>query len=1062
MSVEIYSAGNLVSSAKIIDGAILSWGEEMYISSGGTATTTTVEMGDLTVLAGGVAYDTTVEVREMHVSSGGIAYNTVVTNGELEIEDGGVASGVTIQSGAEFSVSSGGTAIDVDWTPGCGDVSVKYGATVSFVKEIRGAYFTEDDRLVSHYSSGTSNLRIGANEKLLIFSGGITRNLTASGSVIDDEEAEIEVNSGGSLCGVSIDRAGYLNINGGGYVSGAIINQGGRLSVEATSRTYVYGSSAGVTFNVSNGVLQGNGVYFYYARIYAGAKAYNIVGEEIQVENGGSGSNLNGDITVNCGGVVYDTVLKHDSRFEYIMNAQMSIKYGGIAHRTVVKSTGTLEIRSGGVASTTTVSSGGVMYISSGGIHRGGLQIAAGAMVSVDDGATVDFTVAGRTAAEDYLINDLSLIDGAPIYTITVAVNQSSGIYRLAANAGNFTGSIMIGDNSGNYGSIVVNGSDFIHRGKSYSLDNVDGNLTLSVIAPDSTPPAAPNAVASVTALTNKDVMITVTYSDDSFVKQYRIGDGAWQNYLGAFSISENDTIYFRAEDAAGNESTGEVVISNIDKAAPAVPEGFKETVSASNVKLDWSDALDGGIAGVKGYYIRYGTSENLPGEGEFTVASEFNLTDLATGTYCYQVKTVDKAGNVSEWSAIQSFDIKVSQKLNLQGNSNALSWDAIPEVKSYTVAYSRDNFSHTLSFDSDTNCVDTFGMPAGSYQCQVSIDGELWQQSSKFPAADPGLPQKLVSDADGNIDLFFACARSRWESGYEAQHLGICDGWNGTGEKVMLAGKNKLADVFAGSSDANILVMTDSANGDALFVDDVYSALGDQARIVQIDEIRAGAGDDIVDLTSQRFTYAGAGVTVYGGFGNDTIWANDGCNALFGDAGSDRLVGGSGNDFIIGGSGSDSMYGGGGDDIFCFGGDWGKDTVEQFDGGSVTLWFENGSESNWNSATLTYTDGANRVTVSGVAGVTLRFGADISLPAGCFDDAASEKSLKIKIKACWPDRLCQKRKFGKITLRGRIPYLKRSLSPHPITEKFFQKALVTCGVRQLFAFVTLPVGISL
>ena len=150
--------------------------------------------------------------------------------------------------------------------------------------------------------------------------------------------------------------------------------------------------------------------------------------------------------------------------------------------------------------------------------------------------------------------------------------------------------------------------------------------------------------------------------------------------------------------------------------------------------------------------------------------------------------------------------------------------------------------------------------------------------------------------------------------------------------------------------------------------------------------------------MTSQQFAYSGDGVTIYGGAGDDTIWANNGSNTLYGDAGNDRIIGGSGNDVIVGGSGNDRLHGGGGDDTFCFGGNWGNDTVEQLDGSSVTLWFESGSESNWNAATLTYTDGANSITVSGVSNVTLRFGADASLPDGAFDDFASEKILESKL----------------------------------------------------------------
>ena len=208
--------------------------------------------------------------------------------------------------------------------------------------------------------------------------------------------------------------------------------------------------------------------------------------------------------------------------------------------------------------------------------------------------------------------------------------------------------------------------------------------------------------------------------------------------------------------------------------------------------------------------------------------------------------------------------------------------------------------------------------------------------------------------------------------------------------------------------SEYSIQIGRFAANGDALFVEDIYTSFGkDAARIAQIDEIRAGAGDDIIDMTSQRFAYVGDGVKIYGGLGNDTIWANSGSNTLFGDTENDRIVGGSDDDVIIGGSGNDALHGGGGDDIFCFGGNWGSDTVEQLADGEITLWFESGSESNWNADTLTYTDGANSVTVSGVSAdnITLKFGDDNSLryddlaASGCFDNAASEKIFEDKNK---------------------------------------------------------------
>jgi hypothetical protein len=336
--------------------------------------------------------------------------------------------------------------------------------------------------------------------------------------------------------------------------------------------------------------------------------------------------------------------------------------------------------------------------------------------------------------------------------------------------------------------------------------------------------------------------------------------------------------------------------------------------------------------------------------------------------------------------------------------------WEEIPGAAQYIVEYSPDEtFEHVVRLVADTNALDTFQFPEGDYQVRVKPDdGGEWTVTDPVVAEKVNDNPKLVkSNADGNADVFFVNAVGTWEKGFAAQHTSSADDtWGGTGERVVLAGRNKLMDIFEGSStDANVLLMTDDDNGDALFVDDIYSAspgeLGlSQSRIARIDEIRAGAGDDIVDMTSQQFEYAGGKLTICGGDGDDVIWANQGKNMLFGDAGNDRIVGASGNDVIAGGIGNDRMHGGGGEDIFTFCDNWGTDTVEQLAGGLVTLWFISGSIENWNPETRTYSDGENSVTVSGVSAdqVTLRFGIGESVVSvelynnGAFSEFASQK----------------------------------------------------------------------
>ena len=250
---------------------------------------------------------------------------------------------------------------------------------------------------------------------------------------------------------------------------------------------------------------------------------------------------------------------------------------------------------------------------------------------------------------------------------------------------------------------------------------------------------------------------------------------------------------------------------------------------------------------------------------------------------------------------------------------------------------------------------------------------------------------------------MFFAVSKGIWQSGYSAQHCGNAD-WQGTADFVRLAGKNKIIDIFEGSASANVLVLSDDSNGDALFVDDIFSAkaVDGCSRITLIKEIRAGAGDDIIDMTSQRFEYIADNMTVYGGGGNDVIWANSGSNILFGDAGNDNITGGTGDDVIIGGCGDDILHGGGGTDTFIFGGNFGTDEIYQCAGGKIILYFES-DKVRYAEASGSYTDGTNSVKIYG-DDFEVIIGENISeelVDAGVFKDFVSfEIFEKINITA--------------------------------------------------------------
>ncbi|MBR3506832.1 MAG: hypothetical protein IKO02_07280, partial [Lentisphaeria bacterium] len=263
----------------------------------------------------------------------------------------------------------------------------------------------------------------------------------------------------------------------------------------------------------------------------------------------------------------------------------------------------------------------------------------------------------------------------------------------------------------------------------------------------------------------------------------------------------------------------------------------------------------------------------------------------------------------------------------------------------------------------------------SGAYSCHVAeADGAFTADSASWSASETA-PRQVASNGNGRADIFFATVSEsdKWTANYQAMNTV-------TGEFASITGKNRIRDTFTGSnSDANILYLSDTANGDGLFMDDIYSEFGKAARLSLIREVRAGAGDDVVDMTSERYTSELAGMTVRGGAGDDVIWGAAGGNSLFGDAGNDRIVGNAGDDVIAGGAGDDTLAGGGGSDTFTFGGNWGADVISQTATGSVTLWFESGDSSKWDASNLTYTDGANSVKVSGITAdkITLKFGDD-------------------------------------------------------------------------------------
>ncbi len=163
--------------------------------------------------------------------------------------------------------------------------------------------------------------------------------------------------------------------------------------------------------------------------------------------------------------------------------------------------------------------------------------------------------------------------------------------------------------------------------------------------------------------------------------------------------------------------------------------------------------------------------------------------------------------------------------------------------------------------------------------------------------------------------DIITLTADAVWGSGYVAKNVSN-DSSVGTNEIVSIEGLNRFTDVLDGGDDIDTLVLTNGS--DAFALDDVYSDLHSSltlsttsqgidstARLVDIETINAGDGNDIVDLTSDNFVLTNA-VTINGEAGNDILWGSNGDDAINGGVGDDSIFGGAGNDILTGGAGND------------------------------------------------------------------------------------------------------------------------------------------------------------
>ena len=800
---------------------------------------------------------------------------------------------------------------------------------------------------------GTSKNNYVLRDVMYITNGGLANNTSVFSS------GKVCVFSSGLANNTSVFSSGEMNVSRGGFANNTSIFSSGNVYVSK-------GGSANNTTIFSQGCMA----------VYSEGRAENTTvnaWSDLDVCSGGRAVNITlngGDLDVYAGGRIENTTVNSGGFVE--------ILWESVASHTAINFMGIMEVFSKGRAENTTINSGGAMYVYKEGFARS---------TTIDSGGVMGIYIGGR--AENTTIDSGGVMgikeEGVARHT---AIN-SSGIMVIfsegrAENTTINTGGSMYVNEDGGACNTTINsrGSMTVHSGGRAEDTTVCSKGKLFVSAGG----AAFNTLISAGTVSAEDALLDGTCIGS---------DGYVQASSGV--VVQNTTVNSDGllEMLPYSELTGTLMLQ--EGAIVAISNHVKfdfdltEKASANGYLINDLSIL----SGMPDYTITI-NQNHAPGVYKLARGADGFSAPVTIGTQNadYGTLTTGEVLAQSGYSYLLS-DTDGDLKLTITPAGNGISADKNGmtildgTTSSGRVAeLSKDNFETVLTVNYQGTSLDTFGLAAGTYRWQEREALSAWQRSSEFVSDNTNTPQQYVSDEDEDPDLFFAKVNGTWSANYVAQHQGNLNGWTGTGEQVVLTGKNRIADTFAGSSDEGILFLTDDGNGDALFLDDIYTQFGNSARISKIDRIYAGAGDDVVDLSSQKFDHS-VSTTVFGGAGNDTIWS---CGHLYGDAGDDRLIGSEGEDWFIGGSGNDVMHGGGGVDYFFFGGNWGNDTVEQLAGGHIYLVFENGSQSNWNSETMTYTDGANSVKLTGVDQDKITISCQESFTDGVFEDHATEK----------------------------------------------------------------------
>ena len=306
-------------------------------------------------------------------------------------------------------------------------------------------------------------------------------------------------------------------------------------------------------------------------------------------------------------------------------------------------------------------------------------------------------------------------------------------------------------------------------------------------------------------------------------------------------------------------------------------------------------------------------------------------FTDVDNGdVLTYSARAVDVSGNLVPLPSWMVFNAATRTFSGIPGSTAGGSFDFVVTATDISGAAAISRFTLNIADEfagTGANITTIMGNVSDNVLngtnlnevLQGSAGNDMLYGGAGDDILDGGTGADLLYGGDGNDTLKFG-ADAIWINPIYITNAGS-PGNPGSGQNFLILGMNRSLDTFDGGSGTDTLLGTNG--NDVIALDDT----GPAAKIKDVEVIDAGAGNDVVDLTSQRFSYGD--VLIKGGAGNDVILTNSGNDVLQGGDGNDWLDGGAGKAILDGGTGKDTLidgdaasllFGGKGNDVLYAG----------------------------------------------------------------------------------------------------------------------------------------------